>query len=138
MQHAALPAAFGYRRSHERGRPSMKNVIVFALGKARYAVELRWVREVFTLGPVTPVAHAPQAVAGVVNYRGAIMPILDLAVLLGRGGGGGREPAHGGEGAILLQVEEMSAALRVSSVVEVSTLRPPDRAGGSAVVDSTG
>jgi chemotaxis signal transduction protein len=116
----------------------MKNVIVFALGSARYAVELRWVREVITLGPVTPVAHAPEAVAGVVNYRGAITPVLDLALLLAGSGDGPPAAAHGGEGAILIQVEDARAALRVSSVVEVSTLRAePDRPGGS-LVDSRG
>ncbi len=117
----------------------MKNVIVFALGQARYAVELRWVREVFTLGPVTPVAHAPESVAGVVNYRGAIMPILDLAVLLGGGRMWRRAAAYSGEGAILIQVEDVRAALRVSGVVEVATLRE-DRADplGSALIDSSG
>ena len=115
----------------------MRNVIVFALGQARYAVELRWVREVFTLGPVTPVARAPEAVAGVVNYRGAIMPILDLAVLLGQAPGAERASAHGGEGAILVQVEDVRAALRVSSVVEVATLRA-DEDGVGGLVDSTG
>jgi chemotaxis signal transduction protein len=117
----------------------MKNVIVFALGQARYAIELRWVREVFTLGPVTPVAGAPPSVAGVVNYRGAIMPILDLSFLLEGASGGGRgASAHGGEGAILVEVEDVRAALRVTSVVEVSTLRPHRRTSSAALVDSTG
>ena len=117
----------------------MKNVIVFALGQARYAVELRWVREVFTLGPVTPVAHAPESVAGVVNYRGAIMPILDLGVLLGGRPDAAPAAAYSGEGAILIQVEDVRAALRVSGVVEVATLRE-DRADplGSALIDSSG
>ena len=113
----------------------MKNVIVFALGQTRYAVELRWVREVFTLGPVTPVAHAPDAVAGVVNYRGAIVPILDLDVLLGRAAAQ-HSPVRSGEGAILIEVEEVRAALRVTSVVEVSSLRP--EAGGEVLLDSSG
>lgn len=117
----------------------MKNVIVFALGQARYAIELRWVREVFTLGPVTPVAGAPPSVAGVVNYRGAIMPILDLSFLLDGGtDAGATAAAHGGEGAILVEVEDVRAALRVTGVVEVSTLRPHRRTGSAALVDSTG
>ncbi|HTE55582.1 MAG TPA: chemotaxis protein CheW [Kofleriaceae bacterium] len=117
----------------------MKNVIVFALGQARYAIELRWVREVFTLGPVTPVAHAPDAVAGVVNYRGAIMTILDLSFLIdGAATGPGPASAHGGEAAILVEVEDVRAALRVTSVIEVSTLRPHRRRGDSALVDSSG
>jgi chemotaxis signal transduction protein len=116
----------------------MKNVIVFAVGQDRYAVELRWVREVFTLGSVTPVAHAPDAVAGVVNYRGAIVPVLDLTILLGGSAGATRAVAHGGEGAILIEVEEVRAALRVTTVVEVSTLRAPRRSAGGGLTDSSG
>jgi|SRR6185503_15275847 len=114
----------------------MKNVIVFALGRARYAVELRWVREVFIAGHVTPVPHAPDAVAGVVNYRGAVMPLLDLDAVLGRRSGA--QPARAGESALLIEVEEMTAALRVSSVVEVATLRPAPGGDPELLIDSTG
>ncbi len=114
----------------------MKNVIVFALGKARYAVELRWVREVFTAGHVTPVPHAPDAVAGVVNYRGAVMPLLDLDAVLGRRSGA--QPARAGESALLIEVEEMTAALRVSSVVEVATLKSAPGGDPELLIDSTG
>ena len=114
----------------------MKNVIVFALGQARYAVELRWVREVFTAGHVTPVPHAPDAVAGVVNYRGAVMPLIDLDAVLGRRSG--VQPARAGESALLIEVEEVTAALRVSSVVEVATLKPAPGGDPELLVDSTG
>ena len=45
----------GVGPAHPGGRyaasvPELRNVIVFAIGAARYAVELRWVREVVTLG----------------------------------------------------------------------------------------
>ena len=114
----------------------MKNVIVFALGRARYAVELRWIREVFTVGHVTPVPHAPEAVAGVVNFRGAVMPLIDLDAVLGRRSGA--QPAHAGESALLIEVEEMTAALRLTSVVEVATLRPAPGGDPDLLVDSTG
>lgn len=121
----------------------MKNVIVFTHGDARFAIELRWVREVFTLGYVTPVPRAPAAVAGVVNYRGSIVPVLDLDALLGwRGAGAGGPaalpPAQAGQGAILVEFEDLRAALRLSSVVEVSTLRPADDAAPDILRDSTG
>jgi chemotaxis signal transduction protein len=104
----------------------MKNVIVFTLGGQRHAVELRWVREVVTLGWVTPVPNAPPAVAGVVNYHGAIVPVIDVAVLAGAAPGPAR--AHPGEGAVVLEVEDTRAALRVGAVDEVTTL-PVDGAG---------
>jgi chemotaxis signal transduction protein len=114
----------------------MKNVIVFALGQARYAVELRWVREVFTVGHVTPVPHAPDAVAGVVNYRGAVMPLIDLDAVLGRRSGA--QPARAGESALLIEVEELTAALRLTSVVEVASLKPAPGGAPDLLVDSTG
>ncbi len=109
---------------------------MFALGPERYAVELRWVREVITLGHVTPVPHAPDAVAGVVNYRGAITSVLDLDALVGRRPAGGA--AHAGDGAVLIEVEELTAALRMTRVIEVSTLRAREDGPPDVLVDSSG
>jgi len=41
--------------------PELRNVIVFTIGAVRYALELRWVREVVSLGFVTVVPTAPPA-----------------------------------------------------------------------------
>ena len=48
--------------------PELRNVIVFAVGAARYAVELRWVREVVTLGR-TQVLPVLAEVAGRLEER---------------------------------------------------------------------
>lgn len=98
----------------------MRNVIVFSLAGAHHAVELHWVREVVTLGWVTPVPNAPAAVAGVCNYHGAIVPVVDLEVLAGRGAAPAR--AHPGEGAVVIEVGDVLTALRTSMVDEVTTL----------------
>jgi chemotaxis signal transduction protein len=97
----------------------LKNVLVFALGGARWAAELRYVREVIALGFVTTVPTAPPGIAGVFNLRGTITPVLDLGPLLGRSG----HPApRQGDGALLLDVDGVTAALRVDNVDEISTL----------------
>ncbi len=120
----------------------MKNVIVFALDQRLYAVELRWVREMFTLGYVTPVPSAPALVDGVVNLRGTITPIIDLDLLLNEAGAVPAAPrpvmpkARRGDGAILLEVEQLTAAFRVSNVEEVSTLTETSRA--DRLLDSRG
>ena len=83
-------------------------------------------REVITLGHVTPVPHAPEAALGVVNYRGAITTVLDVDVLLGDRTGstrGAQAPARAGESAILVEVDDLAAALRTTGVIEVATLR---------------
>ena len=106
-------------------------MIVFALGSARYAIELRWVREVVTLGFVTAVPTAPPAVGGVCNLHGAILPVLDVAALLDQPGG---PPPRQGDGALVLEAEGLICALRVDQVDHVASLT----ASEGAVVDATG
>ena len=109
----------------------LRNVIVFALGSARYAVELRWVREVVTLGFVTAVPTAPPALGGVCNLHGTILPVLDVAALLDLPAG---PAARQGDGALVIEAEGMICGLRVDQVDHVASLYET----GGAVVDATG
>jgi chemotaxis signal transduction protein len=103
----------------------MKNVIVFALGGERFAVELRWVREIFALGPITPIPTAPAAIVGAANFRGLIVPVLRAAPVLEavgvRTAAGARAPRVG-DAAVLLDVDGARAALAVDRIDEVTTL----------------
>jgi chemotaxis signal transduction protein len=114
-----------------RAVPELRNVIVFALGAVRYALELRWVREVVTLGFVTNVPSAPAALAGVCNLHGAILPVLDLSALLGGPLG---PPARQGDGALVLEMDGVVCALRVDQVDHVASLYDT----GGAVLDTAG
>jgi purine-binding chemotaxis protein CheW len=49
---------------------------------ASYGLPLGNVQEVIGLRPVTRVFHAPPALAGIINLRGEVLPVLDLAELL--------------------------------------------------------
>ena len=109
----------------------LRNVIVFAVGAARYAVELRWVREVVTLGFVTAVPTAPPALGGVCNLHGQILPVLDLLALLDQGSG---PTPRQGDGALVLESEGTVCALRVDQIDHVASL---SETSGS-VVDTSG
>lgn len=54
-------------------------------GEDRYALDARRVIEVVPAVPLRPVAGAPTAVAGVLHYRGRVVPVVDLSRYLGRG-----------------------------------------------------
>lgn len=109
----------------------LRNVIVFTIGAARFAVELRWVREVVSLGFVTAVPTAPVALGGVCNLHGTILPVLDVGALLGGSAG---PPARQGDGALVLEAEGVVCALRVDQVDHVATLHET----GGAVIDTSG
>jgi purine-binding chemotaxis protein CheW len=57
-------------------------VLVFALGGERYAVELGELAEVLPFENCTPIPDAPPEYAGVINLRGEIRLVVDLARLL--------------------------------------------------------
>ena len=108
-------------------------MIVFALAGTRYAAELRWVREVITLGFVTEVPTAPPGLAGIFNLRGTIVPVLDLPALLGSAVAA---TPRQGDGALLLEADHAVAALRVDTIDEVGTL--PGGPGPATVIDARG
>jgi chemotaxis-related protein WspB len=57
-------------------------VLVLEAGGQRYAVPTRGVEEVVPFVPVRAVPGAPAAVAGVIAWRGRIVPVVDLGRLL--------------------------------------------------------
>jgi purine-binding chemotaxis protein CheW len=62
-------------------RPQRHDILVFAVGDRRYAVETRFVREVCRVR-LTELPCAPAFVLGIVNLRGVLWPVLDLQRLL--------------------------------------------------------
>ena len=52
--------------------------LTFLLGDEEYGVEILKVQEIKSWGPCTPLPRAPDYLLGVINLRGAIVPIVDL------------------------------------------------------------
>ena len=53
-------------------------LVEFRLSRERYAVEAAWVGEVLPLRHLTELPCVPPFVAGIINVRGHIMPVIDL------------------------------------------------------------
>lgn len=63
-------------------------VVRFALSGEQYAIESKYIREVFPLRELTPLPCTPDFVLGVVNVRGQIHSIVDLKKLFNLPQGG--------------------------------------------------
>jgi chemotaxis signal transduction protein len=109
----------------------LRNVIVFTIGAVRYALELRWIREVVNLGFVTSVPTAPAALGGVCNLHGTILPVLDVSMLLDSVPG---LPARQGDGALVVEAEGLVCAFRVDQIDHIASLHET----GGMVTDATG
>ncbi|WP_146653379.1 chemotaxis protein CheW [Labilithrix luteola] len=55
----------------------------FSLGNEDYAVEILRVQEIRAICPMTVLPHAPPHVCGVMNLRGAVVPVVDMRTALG-------------------------------------------------------
>lgn len=86
--------------------------VVVRLGDGRFAAELDAVAEVGRVPSVTRVPGAPDWLAGVANWRGRLLPVLDLRTLLGA------PTARLGSAArlLVLALDGVSAGIVVDSV----------------------
>jgi purine-binding chemotaxis protein CheW len=57
--------------------------IAFHVGEQTYCIDIIAVREIRGWTPATPLPHAPPFVRGVINLRGSVLPVVDLAARLG-------------------------------------------------------
>lgn len=60
-----------------------RELIAFRIGDQEFCVNIMAVREIRGWTPATPMPHAPAYVMGVINLRGAVLPIIDLSARLG-------------------------------------------------------
>jgi purine-binding chemotaxis protein CheW len=60
-----------------------KKVIVFALGREEYGVEVDKVRTIERMQPITRVPKVPAFINGVINLRGVVIPVIDLRARFG-------------------------------------------------------
>jgi purine-binding chemotaxis protein CheW len=58
--------------------------LTFTLGDEVFAMDIRTVREIIQYGPMTTVPLMPDFVRGVINLRGAVVPVIDLQARFGR------------------------------------------------------
>lgn len=97
--------------------------VVVRLGPGRFAVDLAGVAEVGRVPALTRVPRVPAWLAGVANWRGRVLPVLDLRALLGA------QPQALGAGArlVVLAAEGVTVGLVVDLVEGTETLlREPD------------
>lgn len=74
------PAVEGWTEDSAREQP----YLTFVLGGETYAIGILAVKEIIEYGHLTPVPLVPRFIRGVINLRGAVVPVVDLAARFGR------------------------------------------------------
>ena len=120
-------------RTHTDGRSDdEEQVVVFRLGKEEFGVPIESVQEIVRLPEeMTKVPKAASAVEGVINLRGAVLPVIDLRRRLGLA------PVERSDRQriVVLVIDHVRTGFIVDSVAEVlkvpkSTIEPAPHLSG--------
>ncbi|HEY8120287.1 MAG TPA: chemotaxis protein CheW [Myxococcota bacterium] len=114
---------------------AQRELLVFSLDSAIYALPIERVREIVRPRALTPMPHVPDDVLGVISLRGEIVQVIDARRRLGLApvapGRGSRVIVMSGEHGDItgLLVDGVHEVLRVDE----SELRPPTNTDGGLI-----
>ncbi len=105
-----------------------RELIAFRIAAQEFCVDIMVVREIRGWTQATPLPRAPDFVRGVINLRGAVLPIVDLASRLGL------QPTVATERHVIIvtQIADQLVGLLVDAVSDILTVdntaiqAPPD------------
>ena len=99
-----------------------RELISFRIGEQEFCVDIMEVREIRGWTPATALPQAPPFVRGVINLRGAVLPIVDLGARLGLGAA---DPTAR-HVIIVAQVQNQIVGLLVDAVSDILTVTDED------------
>ncbi len=88
--------------------------LTFTLGGEVYAIDILSIREIIDYGNLTTVPMMPAFIRGVINLRGSVVPVVDLAARFGD------EPAQTTKrtGIIIVELIDDESAMNIGVVVD--------------------
>ena len=98
-----------------------RELISFRVGDQEYCVNIMTVREIRGWSPATPLPQSPSYMRGVINLRGAVLPIMDLACRIGMPT---TEPSVRSV-FIVVQAGDRTVGLLVDAVINLRRRGPP-------------
>ncbi|MCB1438509.1 MAG: chemotaxis protein CheW [Nitratireductor sp.] len=100
----------------------LQEFIVFKSGDQEFCIDIRCTKEIRGWTQSTPLPHSSEYVVGVINLRGTILPIVDLAKRMGLKSEGPSERHV----IIVVQVGEKSFGMLVDSVSDILNVGPSE------------
>jgi purine-binding chemotaxis protein CheW len=105
-------------QASEKDLSANSELIAFRLGGQEFCVDIMSVRDIRGWTQTTPLPHSPDYVKGVINLRGAVLPVIDLAARLGF------QPTEPTARHVIIvtQVNNQSVGLLVEAVSDILTI----------------
>lgn len=121
------------RSADARAEP-LELVCVEACGQT-FGIDVRQVREIVRARPLVPLPLAPPLVEGVMDLRGGVIPVIDLARALGLEGAAGSDPHTR---IVIVNDGGLLFGLQVGAALDVERVDPDSVVPAPALVGSSG
>ncbi|MBL8400387.1 MULTISPECIES: chemotaxis protein CheW [Candidatus Accumulibacter] len=138
--HAVARRATAALQAQQAAAESPQQYLTFLLGGEMFAVGILNVKEIIEYGNVTEIPMMPAFIRGVINLRGAVVPVIDLAARFG----GAQSTAGKRSCIVIVEVSEGDLCNdigilvdAVSEVIEIpsSEIEPPPSFGARIRAD---
>ncbi len=115
-----------------------EQLVLFSLGNEEYAISITQVKEIIQYKGATKIPSIPEYMEGIINLRGKIIPVIDLALRLKVA-----TTKTGDKRALVIETAEREIGLVVDEVSEVirisdSDIEPPPTRTGSGYIRGIG
>lgn len=112
---------------------AIRQLVCFRLADGSYALDIQYVREINRLTDVTTIPTAPTFVEGIINLRGSVVPVVNLALKFGLAESEKSKDSR----IVVIESEGHTLGMIVDEVSEVLRLSG-DEIESSANMDSSG
>lgn len=106
----------------EEQHGAVQEYVTFSAADQVFCLKINQIREIRRWSPVTILPHAPEYVLGVMNLRGAVIPIYDLASRLGLA----RSDASERDVVIVVNLDGNLLGLLAEAVSEIISINPEE------------
>lgn len=97
---------------------SQEQYIIFRLGEKKFGVNITQTREILSAKELTYVPDSPDYVKGIINLRGAVVPVVDLHLRLSIA----EDEGEANEKIIIIEMDNIAAGMLVDDVDEIKGL----------------
>lgn len=96
--------------------------MTFQIGNEIYGIELKYVQEIIQMQPITPIPEVEHFIKGLINLRGKIIPVIDVADRFGKD----KFDYNDRTCIIVVEVRGAEVGLVIETIAEVVTIDDAD------------
>lgn len=117
-------------KNNSTNKTDEKQIVIFRLGNEEFGVNINEVREIIRMEQITHVPNTQEYIKGVINLRGGIIVVIDLAMKLGLP----IRQADTNTRIIVIEVDNNTIGMIVDSATEVLRLQSEEIKGAPAII----